>query len=392
MLDTIVKFDQQILLLVNNLPHPILLVLIAIILSEIQEFGMIWLIIAAFLVYFKKNHPRIILELLIVLVGTYYLVQGVIKPLVERLRPEFVLKQIKVYAQTDNDYFSFPSGHAATAFAAAIVLSRIFPKGSSLFYLLATLIAISRVYLGVHYPLDVLGGALLGIVTGMLAVRLINIKPTKHLKTVLLFVPLFLLSTKSSFAKMVMSINPNSVSIYEESQVLGVSSDDTNEVSAVVGKLISITTSEGKLRIGLGENSQNGKQEVDQLFVKSDKNNLNIISEKGKLVIKEKLAQASTDLPLIIEQSTGKIIADTGLGKKVLKLLPMDVINGLKINLPVTFELKENAAKLEYVVNQTKQKKILGIIPVSANITTTVSAETGEITNKFTPWIGKFLF
>ena len=59
---------------------------------------------------------------------------------------------------------SFPSGHATTSFACAATLSPFLPRyAAALLYVVAAAIAYSRVYVGVHYPLDVLGGAALGL-------------------------------------------------------------------------------------------------------------------------------------------------------------------------------------------------------------------------------------
>lgn len=59
-------------------------------------------------------------------------------------------------------YASFPSGHATTAFAAAVVLAMWYPRGAGVFVGLAVLAGLSRVMLGAHFPSDVLAGALLG--------------------------------------------------------------------------------------------------------------------------------------------------------------------------------------------------------------------------------------
>lgn len=64
---------------------------------------------------------------------------------------------------------SFPSGHAATAFAFATVVSADFPRLEVLLYTLAACVGWSRIQLGVHYPSDVLGGAMLGLALGTAA-------------------------------------------------------------------------------------------------------------------------------------------------------------------------------------------------------------------------------
>jgi undecaprenyl-diphosphatase len=72
---------------------------------------------------------------------------------------------------------AFPSGHAATAFACATVLAWASPRLRIPAFVLAAAIAWSRVYVGVHWPLDVLGGALLGVLVAIALLKLAAARP-----------------------------------------------------------------------------------------------------------------------------------------------------------------------------------------------------------------------
>jgi undecaprenyl-diphosphatase len=78
----------------------------------------------------------------------------------------------------DNAGPSFPSGHSQRAFSGAFILSKYFRKKSRLFYVLSALTALSRIYVGVHYPLDVLVGSISGILVG----RIVYSLPTNWLE------------------------------------------------------------------------------------------------------------------------------------------------------------------------------------------------------------------
>jgi membrane-associated phospholipid phosphatase len=74
---------------------------------------------------------------------------------------------------------SFPSGHTATAFAGATMLSFFMPRAAPAFYVLAAAIAYSRLYVGVHFPLDVVGGAAIGIATALLLLATVRRRSTR---------------------------------------------------------------------------------------------------------------------------------------------------------------------------------------------------------------------
>ena len=135
-------------------------------LSRIGTVGAIWIVIAIVLAVVWRR-PWIVLPVAIAVLGGD-LAADVGKHFVHRHRP--FEHQIGPSERTH----SFPSGHTTTAFAGATMLSHYLPRYRWWFYGLAALIGFSRLYNGVHYPTDVLAGALLGTATALLLLAAIR--------------------------------------------------------------------------------------------------------------------------------------------------------------------------------------------------------------------------
>jgi undecaprenyl-diphosphatase len=95
----------------------------------------------------------------------------VIKPFFDRIRPCNVLSEVNLLAPCNHSY-SFPSSHAVNVATLAVIMSFAYPAFAPVIGTIAILVVYSRVYVGVHYPFDVLGGALFGIACGKAAIFL----------------------------------------------------------------------------------------------------------------------------------------------------------------------------------------------------------------------------
>jgi undecaprenyl-diphosphatase len=100
--------------------------------------------------------------------STYKLV----KTKTRRLRPFEVIPQIRKIISLP-DRYSFPSGHAAGAFLMATLFGHFYPGSGTTCYGIASLVAFSRVYNGIHYPSDVLAGSLLGVLSARLGLAIV---------------------------------------------------------------------------------------------------------------------------------------------------------------------------------------------------------------------------
>jgi len=132
-------------------------------LSYAGTFGAVWLVLAlAFAVAYRRS-ALVVWTATVVLLAS--LTADVVKAATDRPRPD--VDVLVPHPHTS----SFPSGHAATSFAGATVLGLLLPRFRVPLYVLAVLIAWSRLYVGVHFPSDVLVGAVLGAGLGLGALR-----------------------------------------------------------------------------------------------------------------------------------------------------------------------------------------------------------------------------
>ncbi len=131
--------------------------------------GEIIFILAVFIIFFCAPEKRMGGILLLAGLTAGHFVTEFLKTYAAMPRPFMSIPDVRLLIGRTGG-FSFPSGHAFIAFMAAVILTRFFGK-VWLWYGLAALVAFSRIYLGVHYPSDVLGGALIGILAGYMLVK-----------------------------------------------------------------------------------------------------------------------------------------------------------------------------------------------------------------------------
>lgn len=157
--------ETEILKLIWSLHNPTLDYLMTIV-THLGDLGLIWIVICVIMAW-KKQNRWIALEMALSLILSVLIGSLLLKPLIRRHRPSWI-HDTDLLIRNPRDY-SFPSGHTYSGFAVSTSLFFYRKTWGGLCYFLASLISFSRLYHFVHYPTDVLGGIVLGLICSVIS-------------------------------------------------------------------------------------------------------------------------------------------------------------------------------------------------------------------------------
>ncbi len=143
------------------------------IITTLGNAGLLWIAACVLLMAFQKYRAEGI-ACSAALIFEVILVNGILKNLFMRIRPYDAFSELTILISVPHD-FSFPSGHAGSSFAVAVVILLLLPRRLGISAIIAaTLISLSRIYVGVHYPTDILAGALTGTLCAVVSVYILK--------------------------------------------------------------------------------------------------------------------------------------------------------------------------------------------------------------------------
>lgn len=167
------ELDSGILLWIQEyLRNPVLTPILKVI-TTLGNVGAIWILLTLLILMMPKTR-NVGCMMAAALLGTLLINNILLKNLVARTRPYDVIEGLTYIVRRPKE-FSFPSGHAGSSFAAACIMLRRLPRRYGIpAFVLAVLIALSRLYVGVHYPSDVLFGVISGILISYAAEAIVE--------------------------------------------------------------------------------------------------------------------------------------------------------------------------------------------------------------------------
>jgi len=176
-MNCLIQADTKLFLLINHLQNRFLDYL-TLWMNSITEFALLWFFIVFLILFFDKvEKKRKIFLILLALLINSWIVNVLFKIVIFcRVRPFGAIEGVKIIGRVWENC-SFPSGHVAASTTALIVLFYLFKKFRKKWLILSAVLfvlflAFARIYAGMHYPSDVLGGTIVGLISALLAIWL----------------------------------------------------------------------------------------------------------------------------------------------------------------------------------------------------------------------------
>ena len=175
MIEQLLSIDTSLFVFLNTrLTHPILDSVMPFITEQEHWYPVLAGLVLAMAIWGGKRGRMAAVAFIIAVVLADQVASALLKPVFGRVRPcnALTAEQCRLLVGRSSA-MSFPSAHATNSFAMATVVTWRFPKAAWLCFLIAAAVAYSRVYVGVHYPLDAIAGAVVGALVGKLAIWIV---------------------------------------------------------------------------------------------------------------------------------------------------------------------------------------------------------------------------
>lgn len=171
-MSSLLLLDTKLLFFINqNLANPVFDIIMPFV-TNLNNWRIPILLIWVLLMIKGGKKGRVVgILLILVLIASDQLSSALLKPLVGRYRPCHLYDNLRLLVNCGGKY-AFPSSHASNISAFAVLFSYFYRKWTAGFILVAIIIGFSRIYVGVHYPIDVLSGYIVGSCSAFLIIRL----------------------------------------------------------------------------------------------------------------------------------------------------------------------------------------------------------------------------
>ena len=182
MVDFLYNVDLQLFLIINNyISNPVFNFIFTFLHQPYKNTWFILIVLSIWLYFIYQHKKNRLILILIIPIGiiTTDKIGHIIKNMELRERPYMTIESEKMhllvkakknadgnYKETSSSKKSFPSNHSANIFFLYFIISTIYPNQKKYFLFLALIVALSRIYIGVHYPFDIISGAGIGIFVG----------------------------------------------------------------------------------------------------------------------------------------------------------------------------------------------------------------------------------